>query len=163
MTQFDCNLATVIQELQDAVKAARVPKRTIVSRQANQEIPYGVTATISFDTVIDDNVSGFSVGDPTKVYIKEDGIYSLCATVRWQGATQGHCTASIRVNGTIGITGSVIPYSSNGSNVTNACSFCYPLKKDEYVELLGTQFTSTSLAATEVINLSVVKLGDLAI
>lgn len=138
--------------------------RTIVSREQPQSIPYGVGTSISFDNIINDNASGFSIEDPTKIFIKEDGVYSLCANVRWAvGTTLDQLGITIYVNDNPIAYDIIANYKGTGATMCGSCSICYPLKTNDNIRLEVWQYASPTTLNTypKQVNLSVVKMGDL--
>lgn len=131
MTEFECNLATVIQELQEAVN----PKCCRVTRSTNQSIQGNTRTPIIFDTVEFDSAGIFDNVSKTKFIIPSDGIYQLvgfCVFLPHSGAK----TLSMVLNGSIPLSGIDTVVKSIDVHALN-CSAINKFKKGDYIELDG--------------------------
>lgn len=82
MTDFQCNLTTVIQELQETLSSLK-PKAARVYATIPQTIG-GTETYLNFDKISFDTGNFFAVNDPSKFVCKEPGIYRLSTIVRFR-------------------------------------------------------------------------------
>ncbi len=76
MVEFECNLATVINELQDEINALKVHPRCKANMAASTIVPSGVLTPIAMSTVEYDT-DNIHTSDPTKFQINKSGLYLI--------------------------------------------------------------------------------------
>ena len=155
----------------DSVTDAKRPrlKSCIVKLASDQTISNATEKAISWDTEVLDTDSFWAVGDPTKIYVSEPGLYFINATLTWSASSGGDLRmAIIRRYNSSNVAQELITernsqafdssysHSTNVSNVTLADS-------GDYFILTGYQNSggnlNTSISSGNIM-MQVIKLSD---
>lgn len=139
MTEFNCNLSTVIQELQEAVKATK-PKVARVYATIPQTIG-GTETYLNFDKVSFDTGNFFEVNNPSRFVCKDPGIYRLSAVVRFKHQSGGVRSIGLIKNRraeTFFLDQDIRqPVDYAQASTTSFVSCIYKLKSSDYIEVIG--------------------------
>lgn len=115
-----------------------------VYNNANQSIATAVATAITFNAKQIDNRDHFDINNPTKLTIRESGIYRIDANVSIQNNATGTRQLIIRLNGTTAIA-TIRNTAINGEHTELYCGCVYELKEGDYIEMIAFQNSGSAL------------------
>jgi len=89
-------------------------RKSSIWRSALQTIATSTTVDVIFDSVEYDDLSSWDSGDPTKIKIKETGIYLVMARASFSNNSTGERQLIVENNNSQVIAKNMVPTSSNG-------------------------------------------------
>jgi len=133
-----------------------------VRSTAIQSLSNATQVPIVFNFTDFDNRDMLDANNPTRVYIRESGKYSIMGTIAFSSNSAGYRQVAFRVNGSMFKAPSAT-LALNGSTHIITINFLDNLAKGDYIELLGYQDSGSALntviAATYAPMLRVAKIG----
>lgn len=115
---------------------------------AGVSCPTGTATAVPFDTEVTDPDDLHAAGTPSRITAKVAGVYTMTGQIVFAAHATGRRALQIRLNGAT-IIGNVQEPAVADAGAGNALAVeaQYPLAVNDYIELLATQYSGTSLLA----------------